>query len=128
MEFRETLPDGCPHDTARDIPAPTQKYRLIEGKTPTEKDFDSFFKRKGHYVKSFKYDHCDQNGVSLYAKIEGAEMLFKGPSNSEGRWQSIGEVTLTPGAGMLDPEREDSHQTWWPTKDFDPVANCRIVK
>ena len=128
MEFRETLPDGCPHDTAQDIPAPTQKYRLIEGKTPTEEDFDSFRKSRGHYVKISKRDYCEQSGVSLYAKIEGAERLFNSRTNKERRWQSMGEITLTPGAGMLNPEEEDSHQTWWPAKGFDPVANCRIVK
>ena len=128
MEYRETLPDGCPRDTAQDIKVTTLRYRLVEKKVPLQKDFDSFFKTNGRYVKNSDRPHCDQNGVSLYARIEAATMLFKGPKNKNGRrWQSIGKVTLISGAGKLAPIEQDGHQTWWPTKDFDPVDNCEIL-
>ena len=127
MEFREPLPAGCPPDTAQDIQNPTLKYRLVEGEEPQETDFDSYVNKKGSPIAHSKRTPCEQNGVSLYAKLDAAKMLFKGPRNRDGRWKSIGELTLTPGAGKLNPEEEDGHQTWWPTRDFNPVGNCRLM-
>ena len=127
MQYRETLPPDCPPPSAQNITKQTVRYRLLEGITPTQKDFDSFAKQKGHYVRSRKRTRCEQSGVSLWKSPNSVRALLESDLNEEGRWQSIGELTISTGAGKLNPVEPDGHQTWWPSKDFNPAENCMVV-
>ena len=45
MQYRETLPPDCPTPSALSITEQTVRYRLLEGITPAQKDFDTFAKQ-----------------------------------------------------------------------------------
>ena len=59
--------------------------------------------------------------------LQAARNLLESHYNRDGRWQAVGVLTILPGAGMLNPGEPNDHQTWWPSKDFDPLEECRNV-
>ena len=123
MQYREPLPPDCPPPGASAIMKQTVRYRLLETATPRPEDFDSYVKRTGRANRHRTL--CEQSGLSLYATYAAAQRELKGKYSRRGRrWQSIGVLTLSSGAGMLNPVEANDHQTWWPSRDFDPVANC----
>ena len=127
MQYRELLPPDCPPLGAKVLAEPTVRYRLLEGITPTQKDFDSFAKQKGHYIRSRKRTQCEQSGVSLWDSPDSVRALLTSDLNENDRWKSIGELTIVTGAGKLNPIEPDGHQTWWPSKDFNPVESCKVI-
>lgn len=127
MEYREPLPNDCPPPTAQPVTEPTIRYRLLEEILPRDEDFDSYVKKKGGPMLQSKRSPCVQAGVSLTTTLEAAQGTITGSGNRRGRWKKIGELTIQPGAGKLGEPESNGHQTWWPTKDFDVVANCRAL-
>ena len=128
MKYRETLPPDCPLASARGIMEPTVRYRLLETAIARPEDFDSYVKRNGQANPRIRRTPCEQSGVSLYATYAAAQRELKGRYNTRGRrWQSIGELTLSSGAGMLNPVEANDHQTWWPSRGFNPVKNCQVI-
>jgi len=127
MQYREPLPPDCPPPSARTITEQTVRYRLLEGMTPTERDFDSYVKRNGRVNQRTRRTPCEQNGVSLFESLEAARKLMASDLNKDRRWQAIGELTIPAGAGKLNPVEPDGHQTWWPSQAFDPVGNCKVI-
>ena len=127
MEYREPLPPECPPSTARQIDEPTIRYRLLEDINPTETDFDSYVKKKGGPNPSISRDLCHQTGISLFISLKAAQDMMNGHYNKKGRWRHIGEVTIQPGAGKLEPPEVRGHQTWWPTRTFNVLANCKAL-
>ena len=129
MQYREPLPPDCPPPGASAIMERTVRYRLLETTTPQLVDFDSYVKRKGGVNRRIPRTPCEQSGLSLYATYSAARReLGKGRYNKRGRrWQSIGELTLSPGAGKLNPVAAHDCQTWWPSRDFNPAANCEAT-
>lgn len=132
MEYRETLPPDCPPPSALSITEQTVRYRLLEGTTPTQRDFDSYVKRNVEVNRRSRRTPCEQNGVSLWTSLEAVQGVMTGRPNrrrrnTEPRWQAIGELTISAGAGKLNPVEPNGHQTWWPSKAFDPVGNCKVM-
>ncbi len=127
MQYREPLPPDCPPLTAQDITERMVRYRLLEGIAPAQKDFDSFAKQKGRYLQKSKRTPCEQSGVSLWKSLNSVRALLAGDLNKAGKWRSIGELTIPTGAGKLNPIEPGGHQTWWPSKDFNPVASCKVI-
>lgn len=132
MQFRETLPPDCPPPSAQDIREQTVCYRLLKTTTPEQDDFDSFVKEHGGANPEIPRTPCEQNGVSLWTSLEAARGVMAGRPNrrrrnTEPRWQTIGELTISAGAGKLNPVEPNGHQTWWPSKGFDPVGNCKVM-
>jgi len=127
MQYREPLPPDCPPPSAHAIAEKTVRYRLLAGSAPTQKDFDSFAKQKGRYIRRSRRTPCEQSGVSLWESLSSVRALLASDLNNDNRWQSIGELTIPPGAGKLNPVEPNGHQTWWPSKACDPIADCKVI-
>lgn len=127
MQYREPLPPDCPPPSAKVITEQTVRYRLLAGAVPTQKDFDSFVKKRGRPNRRNKRrTPCEQSGVSLWNSLNSVRALLVSDLN-KGQWQSIGKLTIPTGAGNLNPIEPEGHQTWWPSKAFDPVKNCKVI-
>lgn len=127
MQYRETLPPDCPPPDASAIMERTVRYRLLESTTPMQEDFDSFVKKRGKAMTRSRRTPCEQSGVSLFKSLDSARALLNSDLNKNSRWESIGELAIPTGAGKLNPVERDGHQTWWPSRAFNPVKNCRVV-
>ena len=127
MQYREPLPPDCPPPSALGITEQTIRYRLLETTIPRPVDFDSYVRRNGRINRQIRRTPCEQSGVSLFVSLGAVPALLTGSLNQNRRWQSIGELTLSPGAGKLNPVEPKGHQTWWPAQDFDPVNNCQVI-
>ena len=127
MQYREPLPPDCPPPSAQDITEQTVRYRLLETTTPRPEDFDSYVRRNGQINRRTHRTPCEQNGVSLFASLKAARSLMASNLNKDCRWQATGELTIPAGAGKLNPVEPDGHQTWWPSKEFDPVEKCKVM-
>ena len=117
LQYRETLPPNCPPPGAQDIAERTVRYRLLKTTTPEQGDFDSYVKNHGAPNPEIPRTPCEQSGVSLWASLEAAQSLLLGTPNRKGRsrtprWQAIGELTISAGAGKLNPVEKNGHQTW----------------
>ena len=123
MLYREPLPDDCPPDAAEEIDAPRTVYRLVRNNPPSDDDFRS--QRAEKPTARFNVSECRARGLSVFAERRVAERLAKKP-NLTG--SVICQVTLTPGAGRIKQTGGRSHYTWWPYKDYDILANCRLVQ
>ena len=132
MQYREPLPPDCPPTSAQPITEQTVRYRLLKTTTPKQADFDSHVKEHGGPNPEIPRTPCEQNGVSLWTSLEAAKgvitsRLNRKRRNGEPRWQAIGELTISAGAGKLNPVEMNGHQTWWPSKAFDPIGNCKVM-
>ena len=127
MQYRETLPPDCPPPSAQDIAEQTLRYRLLENASPNQQDFDSYMKRNGEANRRIRRTPCEQNGVSLFTSLEAARNLIASNLNKDRRWQAVGELTISPGAGKLNPVEPNGHQTWWPSQAFDPIKSCKVM-
>ena len=76
---------------------------------------------------SLQFRQCGAHNAVPRTPAAGAQSLMNSKFNRNRRWQSIGELTLPPGAGKLNPVEPKGHQTWWPAQDFDPVNNCKVI-
>ena len=123
MLYRESLPDNCPPDTAAEIDATRLVYRLVRNNPPTNEDFRS--QRTDKPTARFNVSECRARGLSIFADRRVAERVAKKP-NLAG--SAICQVILTPGAGRIKQTGGRSHYTWWPYKDYDILANCRLVQ
>ena len=127
MQYREPLPSDCPPSGAREITEQVVRYRLLMKSSPAQEDFDSYVKIKGGPNPKVRRTPCEQNGLSLYTSLPAAQKQMTGHFNKDGRWQSIGELTIRAGAGKFNPVEADGHQTWWPSIDFNPVPSCKVI-
>ena len=127
MQYRETLPPDCPPASARGIMEPTVRYRLLETAIARPEDFDSYVKRNGQANPRIRRTPCEPAGVSLFVALEVVQAMLTGSLNQNRCWPSIGELTLSGAAGMLNPVEANDHQTWWPSRDFNPVKNCQVI-
>ena len=127
MQYREPLPPDCPPPGASAIMERTVRYWLLETTIPRPVDFDSYAQRNGRINRQIRRTPCEQSGVSRFVSLGAVPALLTGSLNQNRRWQSIGELTLSPGAGKLNPVEPTGHQTWWPAQGFDPVDNCKVI-
>ena len=123
MLYREPLPDDCPPNDAEEIDAARFVYRLVRNNPPTDGDFRS--QRAERPTARFNVSECRARGLSVFADRRVAERIAKKP-NLAG--SAISQVVLTTGAGRIKRTGGRSHYTWWPYKDYDILANCRLVQ
>ena len=128
LQYREELPADCPPESAIAITEPTTRYRLLRNPTAEEADFHSYAYQRGSPNPRLRRTPCEQHGISLMVSVQEARNLLHSPYNRDGRWQAIGVLTISPGAGKLNPVELNGHQTWWPTKEFNPSEDCRSIR
>ena len=123
MTYREPLPEDCPPDTAGEITSSRVFYRLVRNNPPTDDDFRS--QRAERPNRIFRdVTECQARGLSVFASPNVAEQLSKSGTLQR---TAICRVTLTTGAGRIQPTGRRSHHTWWPLDDYDILANCQVV-
>ena len=125
MQYREELPPDCPPESATAITEATTRYRLLRNTTPEEADFDSYARRRGSPNPRLRRTACEQHGLSLMTSLQEARNLLTSHYNRDRRWQTIGALTIPPGVGRLNPVEPSGHQTWWPSRAFNPSEQCR---
>ena len=128
LQYREELPPDCPPESAREITEPTTRYRLLRNPTAQEPDFHSYARQRGSPNPRLRRTACEQHGLSLMTSLQGARNLLGSHYNRDQRWQAIGVLAIPQGAGKLNPMEPNGHQTWWPTREFNPSEECRTVR
>lgn len=122
MSYRETLPSGCPPETAAEISTEREVFRLVRTNPATEEDFRS--QRAENPESVFvNVTECQARGLSVFARrtdSEKARRLF------HLRSRLICRVQLTTGAGSILQTGRRSHHTWWPLANFDILAHCEV--
>jgi hypothetical protein len=121
MSYREPLPEGCPPDTADEIAAPRDVFRLVRSNPPTVDDFKSQRAEKPRAV--FQVSECQARGLSVFAERRDSERALKLPTL---RGRLICSLRLGPGAGRIQQTGRTSHHTWWPLAAFDILAHCGV--
>lgn len=109
------------------VGSPT-RYRLLRSLTPEETDFDSYARQRGSPNPRLRRTACEQHGISLMTSLQGARNLLASHYNRDRRWQAVGMLTIPPGAGRLNPVEPSGHQTWWPSREFNPLEECGTVR
>lgn len=123
MSYRDSLPAGCPPDAADEIAVPRAVFRLVRTDPPTQADFRS--QRQENPSKVFSgISECVVCGLSVFADRNDAVAKAQKLPNLRNR--KICRVTLTAGAGRIQPTFQPSHQTWWPLAKFDILAHCAV--
>ena len=124
MPYRDELPEDCPPETATEIEAPLQVYRLVRTNPPTDADFASVRTEnptKPPFPDAVK--ECRANGVSVFLSAADALDRRKQPKH---QGKSLCRVHLGPGTGRLEKNWRKSHHTWWPLATFDLLLNCHV--
>jgi hypothetical protein len=123
MSYREPLPEGCPPDTAEEIAAPREVFRLVRGNPPTQSDFRSQrAERPGRVFPGVT--ECQACGLSVFA--ERTELEAKALKLQHLKNRLICRVELVAGAGRIQQTGQRSHHTWWPLAAFDILAHCGV--
>ena len=121
MNYREPLPEGCPPDTAEEIAAPREVFRLVRSSPPTVDDFRS--QRAEKPDAAFQVTECQARGLSVFAERRDSEKALKLPTL---RGRLICRLRLETGAGRIQQIGRPSHHTWWPLAAFDILAHCGV--
>lgn len=121
MIFRETLPADCPPEAAEEIAEQRDVYRLVASDPPTETDFQS--QRALRPAATFSVPECQAHGLSVHTDRADSRRAAKLPRL---RGKRICRVRLLPGAGHLQQTGTPSHHTWWPSAEFDILAQCEV--
>lgn len=123
MEWFEQLPDMCPPKDA-EYPFNRTFYRITKSAPPVNSDF--FSQRMVFPQKSFNASECIAKAVSLFNNKEEAIRLAKMPTFKGGN--TIAEVKLKNNDGVIKKTgKNDSHYSWWRSKNFDFTTNINIV-
>ena len=120
MKYRESLPDGCPPDTAEEIDRPRDVFRLVRTNPPTELDFRSQRAEKPNHTFP---NECQARGLSVHTERRDSEKASRLPTL---RGRLICRLRLGPGAGKILQTGRYSHHTWWPLADYDILALCAV--
>lgn len=123
MVFRETLPEGCPPETAEEISQARVVFRLTRANPPTANDFRSQRSEKPNN-KFSGITECQARGLSVFTDFDRATQALR-LRNMRGRL--ICQVQLTDGTGFIMDTGRRGHCTWWPLADFDILANCSVI-
>lgn len=120
IAYREELPAQCPPETAEEITAERQVYRVVRSDQPTEDDFRSQRAMKPNAVFQ-DVSECLARELSVFSDRRDGEKLLKLPRMRGGM---LAPVRLKSGAGHIQQTFKHSHHTWWPFADFDILAHC----
>lgn len=120
MNYRETLPDGCPPADSLEISRPLTVFRLVRAMPPSDDDFRSQREEKPGRVFP-GVSECQARGLSVFTDRHDAEKALKLPSL---RSRQICRITLGQGAGRIQQTGKPSHHTWWPLADFEILSYC----
>jgi hypothetical protein len=119
-QYRETLPENCPHSDAAEITGDLDVYRLVVSLPPTDSDFRS--QRVLNPQKTFRVDECICCGLSVWMDIAEATNTKKLPRFKN---QLICKIKLQNGAGKIKQTGQRiAHRTWWPYSGYDILCRC----
>ncbi len=121
MNFRESLPEGCPPAESEQISSARDVFRVIRSNPPTWDDFRS--QRDQRPEATFNVSECQARGLSVFADRSGCDKVRKLPRF---RGTCVCRVGLDRGAGQILHTGPQSHHTWWPSADFDILARCCV--
>lgn len=122
MCYRETLPEGCPPDTAPEIAEERWVFRLVQSDPPTAADFASWRRLNPEEPVDSARIECRKCGLSVFSSREDAKSKL---TLSSQRGRQVRAVRLTTGAGRIQQTGSNpNHYTWWPLADFDVLAAC----
>lgn len=122
MNYRDSLPKGCPPQDSEEITRVRTVFRLVVGDPPTASDFLS--QRVLNQSRDFRdVSECQARGLSVFAKKRDAERTLRLPSM---RGRLLCRVRLEAGAGRILQTGSGSHHTWWPSADFNILAHCAV--
>ena len=121
MSYREPLPEGCPPDSAEEIAAPREVFRLARSSPPTLNDFKSQRAEKPDAV--FHVSECQACGLSVFDDRRESERALKLPRL---RGRLVCQLRLESGAGHILQTGRISHHTWWPLAAFDILGHCGV--
>ena len=128
MEYRESLPAGCPPDSAEEIVEPRIVYRFVRSNPPTVDDFRSLRSLNPGRKYPNEFTECRANGVSVYIDAEAADEARRDNVGNLGG-TLICRVALDKGAGrILLTNPETTHCVWWPFAEYDIIANCQVIE
>ena len=119
-EYREPLPAQCPQESAEEITAEREVFRVVKADPPTDEDFRSQRATRPEAVFT-NVPECLARGVSVFSDRRDGEKLLKLPRMRGGM---LAKIRLAPGAGRIQQTFKPSHHTWWPFADFDILAHC----
>ncbi len=122
MEYRDSLPSGCPPDEAEEIRVATDIFRVVWNSPVKAEDFHSCQTLRP--MTNFGTNSCIARGLSvLRSKTACADML-KLPKFQKGY---ICRIRLNPGDGRIQQTGRARHHTWWPHRMFDHNTSCSVV-
>jgi hypothetical protein len=124
MSYRESLPVGCPPETAEEIETGRVVFRLVRSSPPTLQDFNSQRAEKPESVFA-GVTECQARGVSVFTNQRDAESKARKLPSLRNRL--VCRVSLQAGAGRLQPTFQPSHHTWWPLASFPILRHCNVV-
>ncbi len=117
-----TLPENCPPSEARE-PENEVYYRLVEGSSPTARDFVSH--RILYPTKSFEgRTECEVRSVSISSDSQKLQKLTKLNLHRNKR---VARLVLPPESGAVLQTGHPTHHSWWLKAGFDPVSICEMV-
>jgi hypothetical protein len=123
MSYRDSLPDSCPPDAAEEITDSRVVFRLVRTDPPTPNDFLS--KRQENPSKMVPgVTECQMCGLSVF--VDKQDVVTKVLKLPYFKNRKICRVTLTAGAGRIQPTFQLSHHTWWPLAAFDILEHCGV--
>ena len=122
MQYSESLPCGCPPDSAEDILEPLNVFRLVRTNPPTENDFRS--QRWEKPDQTFAgISECQARGLSVHLDKHDSANARKFPTLRD---RLICRLSLGPGAGRIQQTGRPSHHTWWPFADYDVLSRGTV--
>jgi hypothetical protein len=121
MNYRDSLPDGCPPIEAEQIEITRDVFRLVRQTPPTIGDFQSQRTEKPH--NTFRVSECQACGLSVFANRQDC---IKAKKLTALRNRLSCRIQLAAGAGCIQQTGHPSHHTWWPSRDFDILSHCMV--
>ena len=122
MDYKETLPAGCPPAAALPATDGQVVFRLVDANPATDNDFKSQRALRPH-AKFIGVDECRSLGVSVHANRQDSLRARMLPAL---KGKKVCRLTLTLEAGPLLQTGKPSHHTWWPQLDFNILENCEV--
>jgi len=120
MNYRETLPEGCPPADSLEVTGRLTVFRLVRAVPPSNDDFRS--QREEKPGRTFSgISECQARGLSVFTERRDAEKALKLPSL---RGMQICGIALGHGAGRILQTGKPSHHTWWPLAEFEILSYC----
>ena len=105
-------PKNCPPNHS--VPASGDVYRFINGTTPKDKDFKSYYELKPHQDWGSKA--CEARGLSVFITLEDCIAAAKVIPAFRNRKKLLAKASLPSNSGVIAPtpsKNTNNHNTFW---------------